>query len=448
MRGRLQRLRFCIAAALAALAFSACGAGGGAGSPVPVTASGIASGAVSSSGPIKHVVIIVQENRSTDNLFNGFPGADTVRTAKLHDGTSMQLTEMGLGSKDDPCHSHECWVTDYDNGKMDGFDVARTRDGLTPMTYVRPSDVQIYWSLAHRYALGDRMFASNTGPSFPAHLYLIAGQSAGVDNLPGGSSVGTQGLWSCGAPEGSSVSTLLPNGQAGPKVFPCLDFPTLADDLADHGHTWRYYAPAIGKDLAYQWSAYSAIKHIFENPVKWGNVVSPETTVLADAAAGNLADVTWVTPSFANSDHDIRWQSDGGGPDWVASIVNAIGSGPDWNSTAIFVTWDDWGGYYDHVVPPSVDYMGLGFRVPLIAISPYVKHGYVSHVTHEFGSILRFSEEAFGVPPLGTRDVLSDDLADMFDFTQAPQPFRAVLTHRRIQDFLQQVPDGRAPDDD
>jgi phospholipase C len=450
MRARLQRLGFCIGAALASNALSACGGGAPAvpaAPAIPVTASGTSSGLISANGPIKHVVIIVQENRSTDNLFNGFPGADTVRTARMHDGATMQLAAMGLGSLDDPCHSHECWVTDYDSGKMDGFDIARASDGLTPMTYVRQADVQPYWTLAQKYAFADRMFASNTGPSFPAHLYLIAGQSGGVDNLPNGKSVAPNGTWSCGAPTGTTVSTLLPNEQPGPDIFPCVDFPTLADDLANHGRTWRYYAPAIG-GLGYQWSAYSAIKHIFDDRIMWGNVVSPETNVLTDAAAGNLPDVTWVTPSFANSDHDIGSQQDGGGPDWVTSVVNAIGNGPDWNSTAIFVAWDEWGGYYDHVAPPRVDYMGLGFRVPLIAISPYAKHGYVSHVTHEFGSILRFAEEVFDLPQLGTRDVLSDDLGDMFDFTQAPQPYTTVRTRLHMRDFLRQIPDGRAPDDD
>jgi phospholipase C len=443
-------------AAAALLATSACGGGGGngggAGSPSslipssngqpPSQPSGVASGLISSSGPIKHVVIIIQENRTPDNLFNGLPGADTVRTALLHDGTTMQLTPSTIGAENDPCHLHPCFETDYDNGKMDGFDVARPKDGLAPMTYVPQADAQPYWTLAERYAFADRMFQSNSGPSFPAHLYLIAGQSAGVDGLPFNNSnttdLGTNSMWSCGAPAGTLVGTLLPNGQNGPQIFPCLDFPTLADDLVAHGHTWRYYAPADGANTGYVWSAYSAIKHIFDDPAQWGNVVSPETKILTDAANGNLPDVTWVVPSLVNSDHGTTWQHDNGGPDWVASIVNAIGSGPLWNSTAIFITWDDWGGYYDHVVPPTVDYMGLGFRVPLIVVSPYAKHGYVSHVTHEFGSILRFTEETFGIPPLGTRDVLSDDLGDMFDFSQTPQPFQAIRTRFSAAHYLRQ----------
>jgi phospholipase C len=439
---------------------SGCG-GGGAGTVLPGSSptpnvsgtsspSGNTTGLIPTDGPIKHVVIIVQENRTPDNLFNGLPGADTMRTAKTHNGKTMQLLPSTVGASNDPCHFHNCWVTDYDNGKMDGFDVARAADGTAPMTYIPQSNVQPYWTLAENYAFADRMFASNTGPSFPAHLYLIAGQASGVDSLPwnNGNDLSNGGLWSCGASPGTEVGTLLPNGQNGPNVFPCFDFPTLADDMAAHGETWRYYAPAIHADTGYVWSAYSAIKHVFFNPAMWGNVVSPETTVLTDAAKGNLADVTWVTPKLVNSDHGTTWGHDGGGPDWVASVVNAIGNGPDWNSTAIFITWDEWGGYYDHVVPPHVDYMGLGFRVPLIVVSPYAKRGYVSHVTHEFGSILHFTEETFGIPSLGTRDALSDDLGDMFDFKQTPAKFQTVRTLRNAADFLREAPAMQPTDDD
>jgi phospholipase C len=443
---RLTATAFAISIALAGSALSGCGGSIASGPPVHVTASGTATGLVPSDGPIRHVVIIIQENRTPDNLFNGLPGADTVRTAKLHDGTTMQLTPERLDAMSDPCHTHECWVKDYNGGKMDGFDVAS--DKRASMTYVQQPDVQPYWTLAQNYAFADRMFASNSGPSFPAHLYLVAGQAGGVDSNPWHHKDHVDdGLWSCFAAAGSLVSTLLPNDQPGPKVYPCFDFRTLADDLGDHGRTWRAYAPAFGIS-GFRWTGFSAIKHVVADPVKWGNVISPETTVISDASAGNLPDVTWVTPRLVNSDHGTQSSHDGGGADWVASVINAIGSGPDWNSTAIFVTWDDWGGYYDHVVPPQVDYMGLGFRVPLIVISPYAKRGYVSHATHEFGSILHFTEETFGIPSLGTRDMLSDDLGDMFDFSQTPQPFRSVQTHLRAQDFLREQSVEDAPVDD
>lgn len=454
MEADFSGLRFASVCIVAAFSFSACGGGGAGPSVVPSAtpspvATGTSTGLIPTDGPIKHVVIIIQENRTPDNLFNGLPGADTVRTAKLHNGTTMQLQPEPLSARTDPCHMHDCFETDYDNGKMDGFDVARPSDGMGPMSYVPQSDAQPYWTLAKQYAFGDRMFASNSGPSFPAHLYLISGQAAGVDSLPwnNGKDLGNGGLWSCGANPGTAVGTLLASGNAGPNVFPCFSFPTLADELDQRGLTWRYYAPSMS-DTGYIWSAYSAINQVFNDPSDWRNVISPETTVLTDAANGTLPDVTWVTPKLINSDHGTSFSSDGGGPSWVASIVNAIGNGPGWNSTAIIITWDEWGGYYDHVVPPHVDYMGLGFRVPLIVVSPYAKSGYVSHVTHEFGSILHFAETTFGLPSLNTRDSLSDDLGDMFDFKQSPRPFRAISSRLHATDLLREPASSEPPDDD
>lgn len=401
---------------------------------------------------IQHVVIIVQENRSFDNLFNGFPGADTATSGTLSTGRTVQMHARNLDAMGDLPHQHAAFVQDYDGGKMDGFDIAAEKAGIPYQrifSYVPRSQVQAYWTLAQTYALADRMFQSNSGPSFPAHLYLIAGQSAYSDENPFDQAfMSNPAQWSCGAPAGTTVDTMLPSSAPGPKVYPCFDFPTLADELAQNGLTWRYYAPKIGTDVGYQWSAFSAVGHIFKNPAAWKNVVSPETQVLTDASSGNLPDVTWIAPKLVNSDHAQDSARVGGGPDWVASVVNAIGKSPAWNKTAIFITWDDWGGFYDHVVPPSVDAMGLGFRVPLIVVSPYAKRGYVSHVTHEFGSILRFAEETFDLPSLGTRDAVSDDLRDMFDFTQPPAPFRAIQTHRAAAYFLAQPASNAPPDND
>ncbi|HWT06813.1 MAG TPA: alkaline phosphatase family protein, partial [Xanthomonadales bacterium] len=132
------------------------------------------------------------------------------------------------------------------------------------------------------------------------------------------------------------------------------------------------------------------------------NEIAPETSILNDVANGTLRSVSFVTPDALNSDH-ARFPS-ATGPMWVSSIVSAIGNSKYWKDTAIFVTWDDWGGWYDHVVPPKIDQNGPGFRVPLIAISPYAKHGYVSHVQFETSSITRYIEDVFGLPTLGQRD--------------------------------------------
>ena len=392
---------------------------------------------------IQHVVIIMQENRSFDNLFNGFPGADTV-TSGLNGKTVIQLKPLSLSGGPDVDHSHTSWWTDWDNGKMDGFghEVGSTSTAaatsLFAYSYVPQSDVQPYWDLAQRFTLGDRMFQSNTGPSFVAHQYMIAGQSGEASENPNSSSA-----WGCDAPASTRVALVGPNGTDLPGVFPCFDYNTMADLLDAKGISWKYYAPGT-TDSFYIISAFDAIRHI-----RYGNdwntkVISPETNILTDIANGQLAQVTWVVPTFNHSDHPGSLPE---GPDWVASVVNAIGNSPFWNSTAIFVAWDDWGGWYDHVPPPQVDNMGLGFRVPLLVISPYAKTGYISHVTHESSGFLTYIEENFGLPSLGSRDVLADDYSDCFDYTQPPHPYLKVHTNLTPQFLLSEKPSG-PPDDD
>jgi phospholipase C len=148
------------------------------------------------------------------------------------------------------------------------------------------------------------------------------------------------------------------------------------------------------------------------------NVILNQTQILTDIASNQLQDVSWVIPSGQASDH--AGTTDGSGPSWVASVVNAIGNGPYWANTVIFITWDDWGGWYDHVPPPQVlvdcaqwgcGYM-YGFRVPLIVVSPYAKAQHISHTPHDFGSILKFVETTFGMPSLGYADAAADDLSD------------------------------------
>jgi phospholipase C len=155
--------------------------------------------------------------------------------------------------------------------------------------------------------------------------------------------------------------------------------------------------------------------------------------VLTDIAHGELAQVTWIVPDLENSDHPGSGTVDG--PDWVASIVNAIGQSQFWNSTAIFVTWDDWGGWYDHVLPPRIDEMGFGFRVPLLVVSPWAKHGYVSHEVHEASGFIRFIEYDFNLGSLGQRDENADYFADCFDLTQPSEPFVPIVAGTPSGDF-------------
>ncbi len=403
---------------------------------------------------VKHIVVIIQENRSFDNFFKDFPGADSADTGMSHSGP-VALHPVDLDFPADVDHQHRAFVQEYDGGRMDGWDVAMTspRQAPTfPYAYVPRAQIEPYWTMASRWTLADKMFQSNTGPSFPAHLYLIAGESDLTASNPNHLET-THFAWGCDSPPNATVTRIDALGVEVPGPFPCLDFPTIADRAEAAGVSWRYYAPPLDS-LGSIWSAFDAIKHIRYGPL-WQNVISPETRVLDDARHGDLPAITWVVPTAANSDHPFPHHATAGdiastgqyGPDWVASVVNAVGEGPLWNSTAIFVVWDDWGGWYDHVTPPELDRMGLAFRVPFIVISPYARRGYVSHVRHEFGSVLKFTERAFDLPSLNTTDTRSDALRDCFDFSQAPEAFAPIPSLHRAAFFerpgaLDEIPDN------
>jgi phospholipase C len=404
---------------------------------------------------IRHVVVIVQENRSFDNMFRGYPGADTVNAGKDHEGRTIVLRPTSFAYPHDLNHTHLDFLQQYDHGKMDGFSLElpdaelgrpEPRSNLA-YSYLPQREVQPYWEMASQYVLADRMFESNSGPSFTAHQYLIAGQSGGALDNP---SILDQKVyaWGCDSPPNARVTTVL-STNPGQGVYPCFDYKTLGDLLDARQVAWRYYAPSFGK-LGAIWSAYDAIHHIRFGPDWKTDVINPETRVLTDIAAGNLAPVTWVVPSTLNSDHafpfygkmhNIRMSS-ANGPSWVASIVNAIGTSRYWNDTAILLLWDDWGGWYDHVPPPQIDRVSLGMRVPLLVISPYAKRGYISHKQHEFGSIVKFTEEVYGLPSLNGVDVRSDDLLDCFDFSQRPRTFTKISAPQGAAFFLQ---DDRIP---
>jgi phospholipase C len=243
-------------------------------------------------------------------------------------------------------------------------------------------------------------------------------------------------------------------------TYPCFEHPTLSDLLNAKGVTWRYYAPSPGSI----WTAPDAIEHMCQPQTIDGtltctgsdwtnNVVIPQTKVLTDIANGQLAQVSWVIPNGASSDHASI--NDGSGAAWVASIVNAIGNSAYWANTAIIITWDDWGGWYDHVAPKVVNdgvswgsgYV-YGFRVPLIVVSPYAKTAYISHVTHDFGSILKLIEVTFKLPSLGYADVPADDLSDCFNLTHAPVAFQVIPASLDAADFLNDKTPPTDPDDD
>jgi phospholipase C len=407
------------------------------------------------SGKFKHVVIVVQENRTPDNLFNGLPGADTVRVGLNSKGQQVPFNEIGLTSPYDVEHSHPSFVIEYNNAKMNGFDLAHSKcTGKCPpadtrvYAFVKPSETRPYFVMAQQYAFADRMFQSNEGPSFPAHLYVISGTSAPdhsstlrVSENPHRPKHGTTA--GCDSPPGTLVKLIDQYGFENHSMFPCLDSLTIFDRLYEKQLSWRYYQAHKGAGL---WNAVDAIRHIRYGGHYAENVVYPPTRFLSDVSSGNLAAVSVITPTAKDSDHaGLTGKT---GPSWVAQIVNAVGTSQYWQDTAIFVTWDDWGGWYDHVVPPHYDSYTLGFRVPLIVISRFTAAGYVSHNPHEFGSILKFIEETFGLDSLNTTDVRADDLVDCFNFKAPPRKFKKIPAPQPALEFLHEHSSQQDPDDE
>jgi phospholipase C len=411
---------------------------------------------------VQHVVVIFQENRTPDNLFgsnpNFLPGVDIATSGLGSDGQQIPLTPVKLASNYDLDHGHAAFVKMYDNGSMDGADEIAVScnpgaKGCPPehaqFKYVDNSSglLNPYFQLAQQYTFADRMFQTNQGPSFPAHQFIISGTSkpspekdllaaenpAGVPNALNNTG--------CTAPAGEFVKMIDPSGSEALTMYPCFEHQTLADLLDTAGFSWRYYAPSAGSI----WTGPNAIQHLRFGP-DWSNdVVLRPAQVLTDISNGQLANVSWVIPTGQESDH--AGGNTGLGPSWVASIVNAIGQTAYWDNTVILITWDDWGGWYDHVAPPIINSYEYGFRVPLIVVSPFAKQGYVSHVTHDFGSILKFIEVTFNLPSLGYADALADDLSDCFNF-HGRNRFQKISASHNAKYFVNDKTPATDPDND
>ncbi|MBV9700122.1 MAG: hypothetical protein JO078_08350 [Candidatus Eremiobacteraeota bacterium] len=409
-------------------------------------------------GKIKHIVFIVQENRSFDNLFQGYPGADTQSYGYTHTGVKVNLVPVSLSAFYVIDHSaHSMFAACNGTGKlpgtkcrMDGFDKEPTFNGprgvqYPQYVYAPHNETKPYFDMAHQWVLADRMFQSHLDESFVSHQYVIAAQADRAVDLP----YGGYGTWGCGAGPSAMVATLTNKRKYGPYESPCFDYQTLGDELDKAHLSWRFYASSYGSNQsgagAY-WSGYQAVKHIYYGPDWKNDVISPNWKFITDVRAGKLANMTWITPVCDDSDH-VNCPN-GYGPSWVSALVNTVGKSRFWDTTAIFIMWDDWGGTYDHVPPPYEDFDGLGFRVPLLIISPYAHQNYVSHVQYETGSVLRFVEDLFGLGQLAASDARANNPAlDCFDFSRKPRPFTKISAPLPPRFFMHQYPDDYwAPD--
>lgn len=393
----------------------------------PVHAQRIAAGSViprpAGMNVIQHVVFIVKENRSFDTYFGTFPGADGATSGMLSNGQVIPLGRTPDQMMNDIDHSWYDGIAAINGGAMNGFDLiwgANINNNYLAYTQMTSADIPNYWAYAKTYALGDRMFSSMQSESFPNHLYTIAATAGGALNIPHsalyphGPPKGTG--WGCDEDPSTVVTVLNLQGLIN-TVFPCFEYQTLADTISAAGLSWRYYAPTAGQ-TGYNFSTYNAIKHIRNGPA-WAQNVVPVAQFIADAQSGNLPAVSWLV---AGAENEHPPSSTCFGENWTVNNLNALMSGPNAANTAVFIVWDDFGGFYDHVPPPTVDQYGLGPRVPLLVISPYARPGYISHTQYEFSSVLKFVEELFGLPTLTTRDANSNDITDAFDFFQTPTP--------------------------
>jgi phospholipase C len=439
---------------------------------------------------IQHVVIIFQENRTPDNLFQDpvliANGADIQNYGINSTGAKITLGQIDLGTAGsnpdyyDLSHAHSAFVSMYDNGKMDGADLipVTCEKGVTgcpppnpQFMYVNPADVQPYFQMAEQYTFADRMFQTNQGPSFPAHQFIISGTSAptATSNLFAAENpVGGGRIAGCIAPPAETVEMVDPTGTESSTMYPCFEHATLTDLLDTANITWRYYAPSAGSI----WTAPNAIQHMCgpnATPPNATSCVGSDWTgsapkvvlnqtessaqILTDIASNQLAQVSWVIPDGQDSDHASS--NNGCGPSWVTLLVNAIGNSEYWSNTAIILTWDDWGGWYDHVAPAVINngsswgsgYV-YGFRVPMIAISPYARPGHISHVTHDFGSILKFIETNFNLPSLGYADAPADNLSDIFNFSQTAISFQTIAAPPDDAACRSDMTPATDPDDD
>jgi phospholipase C len=436
----------------------------GTGTPSPGTI-------VPGENPIEHVVFIVKENRSFNNYFATYPGAEgateggTIRCTEdgCKDGPVVQLTIAEDVQQHDLTHCFRCGLTGINGGKMNGFnwmngpiptDAEKAPlygHDMTGYSYFEREGLPNYWAYADRFVLADHFFTSMYGPTLPEHLYTIAAQAnLIVDNK---STTDHEGSY-CDDPTEYATRfephlsqgelrqimqleeqiTLNGDNTYGigsfwDKIRLCFDIDVLPDQLEDAGVSWKYYA----NENAWM-NAMQMIEHVRYGPM-WDKVQPPEN-FLQDVRRGEMPQVSWIVPPESYNEHAGGGKSVCAGENWTVNQVNTIMKSEFWESTAIVVVWDDWGGYYDSVVPPHYDIMGLGPRTPALIISPYTRQGdspeggYVDKTDYEFSSVLAFIEQLFGLHPMTDRDASASPLAGAFDF-EHPNFKKMVLPLRQ-----------------
>ena len=272
------------------------------------------------------------------------------------------------------------------------------------VSYYDWHEIPNYWEYARRFTLCDNFFSSLAGPSEPNHLYTVAAQSGGLVNNPPPNLAGQDGVYT---------------------------FPTMAELLEHSGVSWKYYDEKPNPHKHSLWNPIPGFRAFQKSPALMAHLVGLDQ-FYQDAKSGHLPEVCWIVPTPIDSEHPPA--DSARGMRHVTDLVNAIMQSADWKDTAIIVTWDDYGGFYDHVPPPHVDQYGYGPCVPALVISPYARQGYICHTRFDFTSPLKLIETRYGLPPLTTRDAAANDMRDCFDFGQKPLP-PDVITPQTKLDF-------------
>ncbi|HEX4775196.1 MAG TPA: alkaline phosphatase family protein [Acidimicrobiia bacterium] len=365
--------------------------------------------------PIKHFISVMQENHTFDNYFGTYPGADGIPADACvpvdpADKTSKDCVRpfrIGKRAIQDLASNHDAFLSAFGNGAMNGFVTAQSTQGVPvdlAMGHYDDRDIPYYWNVADQYVLFDKFFTSIGGGSVWNHMF-----------------------WVTGTPGDTARETVPPNGYAA-------SVQTIFDRLQAKGVSWKFYVQNYDPKVTFRSSAQSArgaqVSRVpllamprFVDDPKLASHIVPLDQYYDDLQNGTLPAVAYIVPS-GNSEHPPGSIQAGEG--FVRTIVNSLQRSTAWSSSALVLTYDSWGGWYDHVAPPA----GYGLRTPALLVSAYAKKGFVDHTQLDFTSILRFVERNWSVAPLAQRDAKANDFATAFDFAAAPRPAALVSSVR------------------
>ncbi len=387
---------------------------------------------------IKHIIVLMMENHAFDNYFgtycqkkgpycsmkvNGIPPGTCVPKYPNNPSRGcvvpFPLGIHNLSIHQPLPHDYNSSIESYNNGSMNGFYQAEG-SGIYPFGYYNAKTAPLMWDFAEEYAMGDDFFGSDLSSSLPNHWYLVAGQTPlEVQYHTFKTSIGAytanRSLYLNEANNTTAIEDLLANTSIS---WGWYDHP-IANNYSNAIGSLNPNGPR-GTALLL-WNPLAAKAESYNNP-KLHSHFDSNTQFFSAAAAGTLPQISFLIPPGARSDHP-PW-STAAAQGYIASVIDAVEDGPEWNSTALFITYDEYGGFYDNVAPPKAlgTNLTLGFRLPFIVVSPYAKENYVSHSLGYPDAILRLIEDRFGLPCLTAMDCNAPSLLQYFDFNQAPRP--------------------------